>query len=456
MSEVLVPEQGTHGNIVEGSAASSTPTGYSMKCKLTRHDYNNKKDADVNDITDLIAYFNIKEDLGNPQIEVRIAIGDTINFIGDAKLSGDEKIELVVRKNLPASSGSGDHLVREIKLNLRIIEIQNFTRIKPGLTTYILNCVSEYVDYSNKKTIKNAFNGNVGTLIKNIATNELNIKENKTDIQEDGVNIIKGIYPNLKPLNAMRWLKEYSSASNSPMFLYQTNDGVLRFKSLNKMIEEFKSKDYFTYEYRPFINAPFNTDNVDDSYEQERTYVRALSSTAGFSKFIATMEGAMASKTFTLDIANKEFKDNEQYKFTKGAIESEKSYTADKNYAYEDSFDSKSYYISKNSKAYDDNLNIMQELNRNYVHGRIASLKSYQHSIILAGDLSLRVGQLINLKVNHSGHEENTENGRGIKDEFTSGKYLIINIEHEFKKQYLQTVTIARDSRPKEIQEVKK
>lgn len=454
MSEVLSPEQGTLGNIVEGPGASSTPTGYSIKCKLTRHDYDNKKDADVNDITDLIAYFNIKEDLGNPQIEVRIAIGDTINFIGDAKLSGDEKIELVVKKNLPDSL-KGDHLVREIKLNLRIIEIQNFTRVKPGLSTYILNCVSEYVDYSNKKTIKSAFNGSIGTLIKNIAKNELNIKENKTDIQEDGVNIIKGIYPNLKPLNAMRWLKEYSSASNSPMFLYQTNDGVLRFKSLDKMIEEFKSKDYFTYEYRPFINTRFDeeTNDDNDSYNQERTYVRALSSTAGFSKFIAAMEGAMASKTFTLDIANKEFKDNEQYKFTKGALESEKSYTVDKNYAYEDSFDSKSYHISKNSKAYDDGLNIMQELNRNYVHGRIASLKSYQHSIILAGDLSLRVGQLINLKVNHSGHDETDEK---IIDEFTSGKYLIINIEHEFKKQYLQTVTIARDSRPKEIQGVKK
>lgn len=452
MSEVLSPAQGTIGNIVEGVNASSTPTGYSIKCKLTRHDYANKKDADVNDITDLIAYFNIKEDLGNPQIEVRIAIGDTINFIGDAKLSGDEKIELVVKKNLPDSL-KGDHLVREIKLNLRIIEIQNFTRVKPGLSTYILNCVSEYVDYSNKKTIKNAFNGSVGTLIKNIATNELNIKENKTDIQEDGVNIIKGIYPNLKPLNAMRWLKEYSSASNSPMFLYQTNDGVLRFKSLDKMIEEFKSKDYFTYEYRPFINVSFADGDDKDDYDLERTYVRALSSTAGFSKYIAAMEGAMASKTFTLDIANKEFKDNEQYKFTKGALESEKSYTADKNYAYEDSFDSKSYYISKNSNAYDDGLNIMQELNRNYVHGRIASLKSYQHSIILAGDLSLRVGQLINLKVSYSGHEEDDAR---VTDEFTSGKYLIINIEHEFKKQYLQTVTIARDSRPKEIQGVDK
>ncbi len=454
MSEELNPGLGKLGNVVEGTEVASTPTGYRIaRCKLTRHDYVNKKDADLaNEISDLIAYFNIKEDLGNPQIEVRIAIGDTVNFIGDAKLSGDEKIELVVQKNLPDSL-KGDQLVREIKLNLRIIEIQNFTRVKPGLTTYILNCVSEYVDYSNKKTIKNAFNGNVGTLIKNIATNELDIEENKIDIQENGVNIIKGIYPNLKPLNAMRWLKEYSSDSNSPMFLYQTNDGVLRFKSLDKMIEDSKlSEEYFTYEYRPFINLPFKQAD-DDSYEQERTYVRALSSTAGFSKFIAVMEGAMASKTLTLDIATKDFKENEQYKFTKGALESEKSYTADKNYGYEDSFDSKTYHISKNSKAYGDDLNVMQELNRNYIHGRIAALKSYQHSIILPGDFSIRVGQLINLKVNHSGHNEED---RKIKDEFTSGKYLIINIEHEFKNQYLQTVTIVRDSRPKEIQGVDK
>jgi hypothetical protein len=71
----------------------------------------------------------------------------------------------------------------------------------------------------------------------------------------------------------------------------------------------------------------------------------------------------------------------------------------------------------------------------------------------LPGDFSIRVGQLINLKVNHSGHNEEA---RKIKDEFTSGKYLIINIEHEFKNQYLQTVTIVRDSRPKEIQGVDK
>ncbi len=451
MNEEQGQSQPQGGNVKKDTP--NIPTGFFIeKCNITLH----VGDKKPKDIRDLITHFNIKEDLGSNQVEVRLAIGDTVNFIGNAQLSGDEKIELVVSKSLPDEISALDFVTDKIKLNLRILEIEGFTRLKPGMVTYVLNCVSEYVYESNKKILTDSFNGSIGTLIKNIATADLKLKDDQLDIQTEGVNIVKGIYPYTKPLQSMRWLKGYSDHSNSPLFLYQTADGVLRFKSLDKMIEEFKGEkiEYFTYSYRPSIQVEEKKESPY-TYHEERQYITALGSTGGYSKFVAEMEGAMASNTITVDIGKKNVIPLTEQHNKESSIETVKTFADEEKYI--ENYNSRIYYISKNSTAYlneqpdDENTttgdkNLMEGLNRSKTLSKLAMLKSHQQSIKVPGDFSIKVGQLLQLNI-HNSYEQELD--AAPLDNFTSGKYLITNITHDFNKQYTQVITLVRDGHPK-------
>ena len=443
------PEIPVRGNIVDPDV--NTPTGYYLESvKIKPHN------DDEFDITNMVAFFNISETISDPQIQVRISIGDAVNFIGNKKLSGDEKVSLVVKRRLPGNVYSPSGPEQKIELNLRVIEILNFVRTpKPGFLTYVLNCVSEYVCDSNKIIVKNAFGGQIGTLIKNLATNSLNIKGDELDIDDKIGPDVKGIYPRIKPLNAMRWLKQYSVTENSPVFLYQTNDGVLRLKSYAKMIEEYdklpsKSKEYFTYDFRPNLRKIDNeNEQVSATFDEQRIFITSMVSAEGPSKFISIMGGVYASNTHKIDISNKTFSSNKYSYNINKSLESNQSHS--KEMSYEKNANAKSYYISTNEKSYDNKTNIHHDNERHVVNSKLSELKSHQHVISLPGDFELKVGQVINLKMYVSEEKDSKVGHR--EDKFAGGKYLIISIAHAFAEKYLSTITIVRDTVPENIDE---
>ena len=443
------PEIISRGNIVDPDV--NTPTGYYLESVKIKPHYD-----DEFDITNMVAFFNISETISDPQIQVRISIGDAVNFIGNKKLTGDEKVSLVAKRRLPGNVYSPSGPEQKIELNLRVIEILNFVRTsKPGFLTYVLNCVSEYVCDSNKIIVKNAFGGQIGTLIKNLATNSLNIKGNKLDIDDKIGPDVKGIYPRIKPLNAMRWLKQYSVTENSPVFLYQTNDGVLRLKSYAKMIEEYdklspKSKEYFTYDFRPNLRKIDSEDEqASATFDEQRIFITSMVSAEGPSKFISIMDGAYASNTHKIDISNKTFSSNKYSYNINKSLEANQSHSKEMN--YEKNANAKSYYISTNEKSYDNKTNIHHDNERHVVNSKLSELKSHQHVISLPGDFELKVGQVINLKMYVSEEKDNKVGHR--EDTFAGGKYLIISIAHAFAEKYLSTITIVRDTVPENIDE---
>jgi len=443
------PEIPVRGNIVDPDV--NTPTGYYLESVKIKPHYD-----DEFDITNMVAFFNISETISDPQIQVRISIGDAVNFIGNKKLTGDEKVSLVVKRRLPGNVYSPSGPEQKIELNLRVIEILNFVRTsKPGFLTYVLNCVSEYVCDSNKIIVKNAFGGQIGTLIKNLATNSLNIEKDELDIDDKIGPDVKGIYPRIKPLNAMRWLKQYSVTENSPVFLYQTNDGVLRLKSYAKMIEEYdklssKSKKYFTYDFRPNLRKIDSEDEqASATFDEQRIFITSMVSAEGPSKFISIMDGAYASNTHKIDISNKTFSSNKYSYNINKSLEDYQSHSKEMN--YEKNANAKSYYISTNEKSYDNKTNIHHDNERHVVNSKLSELKSHQHVISLPGDFELKVGQVINLKMYVSEEKDNKVGHR--EDTFAGGKYLIISIAHAFAEKYLSTITIVRDTVPEKIDE---
>jgi len=440
------------GGIVNSAATNVTATGYVYSAKLYVHKYGEvSADSEV-DISSLVQFFTITEDLGLQEITVRLSIGDTNGYYNKYKITGDEKIKLTVTRKMPPKLTDGLSPLsetQEIKLDLRIIEVQNLARARDGVLTYSFNCVTEHVHEANKLLLKRSFNGSIGTLVKNICTGDLKIPSDKLEIQTDGVNIIKGIYPRLKPRNAMNWLRKHSHDSQTPLFLYQTSDGILHFKSYKKLLEDGKeNKEYFTYIYKPGVSA-----QDTQTFNEERELIRNLSSRSGSSKFIAVQEGAYASSLQHIDISTKTHTNTP---FThKGTgenktLESQKPFSAQEK--YEETLDSKTYYISKNSMSFqtsDENAqNMHEDSSKSEVNSILANLKSYQYVLSLAGDLDLQVGQVINLNIIGSSSNTNEEGelNTGTFNKYISGKYLVTNILREFQDKFLQKVTVVRDS----------
>jgi len=460
MSEDTIPNL-REGHISDFANDALAPTAYKLtEVVIEPHSIRETGKPEI-DITNLVAFFVITENLGSQQIEVRLSIGDSINFINRAKLSGDEKISMAIEKSYPSKSyfSPSGLEVDIIRLDLRVIEIQNLHRAKDGVYTYSLNCVTDHVFEANKICLKRPFNGTVGTLIYNIYSGDLEMPDEKLDIQKEETNIIKGIYPRLKARNALNWLRKHAHDSQTPTFLYQTMDGVVKYKSYKKLLSEHEQlseqeKEYFTYVYKPI-----NTEEADKNDEanipanskrftNERKIIRTLTSKDGSSKFIAVDEGTYASNTSTIDISTKEYKTSTfEYKGN-DTLNSGKSFS--KAEEYEKNSDSKSYYISKNSGSFNDASNTYQELDKAEINSILGALKSYQITINLAGDFNLRVGQIITLNIVEG---EREALGEGKVDEYQSGKYLITGIVHEFKEKYIQTLTLVRDTSPLDVDE---
>ena len=66
-------------------------------------------------------------------------------------------------------------------------------------------------------------------------------------------------------------------------------------------------------------------------------------------------------------------------------------------------------------------------------------------NIILPGDFDLTVGNTINIKVIKASDSEHL-NTKNLEDKYLSGKYLITRITHDFNDEYIQRLTIKRDS----------
>jgi hypothetical protein len=438
-------------NRVGADGVASTPTTYQIGyLKITANSKEHQGDGDtfVYDITNQLAYFEINESLNNPNLEVILSIGDSINFAETIKLQGSEKVELYVHRKQPSGSSSSER--KSFKLNLRIAEIYDYVRLKPGLVTYNIRAVSEFVYVDTFKRMKISFKGAGTELINQISKSQLLLKESDKDFSKGSKNIINGIYPNISPITAIEWILRYTFDQGTPYFYYQTlaGDGKVRLKSYKQLIEE---DPYSTYKLVPFADPNIELE-TREGYEYERSSIRSISSEYNQGKLESISNGAYGSTLHTLDISNKKY-DKTVFDYNNSSmmkLNKNKSFSSRDNSLISvikltDALDSKHYFVSLNDKSFNDNmLNYSSpapiDLQKTMSH--IENLQYQTHEIQIAGDFDLRVGQKIKIEIRKVLDEAS---GSGI-DKLQSGTYLITEINHRFKEGFYQDLIIQKDS----------
>jgi hypothetical protein len=388
-------------------------------------------------IENLVNNFYINESLDTPFLEMNIQIVDGTNLLEEHQLIGNEKIKMMIKQS--PFSDSKDAVKWE--LELRISEIYGYVRTLPSKQFYNLKCVSEHMYLNSAKVLRRSFEGTIGNLIKKICK-DINIKPKQ--INESSKNVIRGIYPTIKPIQAANWLMRNAFEDGTPFYFYETAARGVLFESYKTFINQ---EVYATFDYKPQLEKSLG---VDGSFDEISKRVRKITGPFNMSQLSAVSQGAYSSSLFTLDIATKEFKEL-NYNYKKNYKLNKYNPFNNNHKIFDNQYDtlkeSKNHYISLNTKAFKQS-NYHQPLDSTLLKNE-SYLKNINFNVLeitIPGDFKLEVGHKINLEVVKATTYEHLGDPTSMKDKFLSGNYLVTKISHIFDTEFIQIVQIKRDS----------
>lgn len=388
------------------------------------------------DIYPIITDFQINESLYSPVMEVIFSIEDAVNLLEEYKIFGDELIDLIILKPTQDESADTEKLI----IKLRIAEIANYVKRKPGAQFYQFRCVREHVYTNNNKLLVRPFSDTIARICQKILKTDLNATVGEVAVSSK--NVVKGIFPSLKPLSAAQWLIRNAYEDGTPIFLYETLKDGLNIKSYKQMVE---SEQHDTYNNFAFLVE--RSLGSESQYAEERKKILKVSTNSLTSKLVDTSSGTYSSTLNAIDIANKEFiavpykykqrnKLNQNKSYSPGALIKEKP--------YETVFQNKNYYVSLN-RGNDKNYHEPNYISILEAEAHRENINFMTHEITINGDLDLSVGMKIEVLFAKSTDTEQAGTD-DIVDKYLSGNYIITEIQHIFQKKYIQTLRIKKDS----------
>ena len=426
----------THRLDAQGYA--STPRSWFLaEANLFPH---NKVDGNEHfDIRNLITDIQIIEDINSPFLEAEISVGDTFNLQEKLGLCGGEKLFLNIQRNQKDGKKTYKH-------NFYISEVYNFKKSGTARYTYVLKLHSNHLHLNQLQTVQKPFKDTLGGTIKKLFKHELQVPEGSLNISTNNSGIVKGIFPRLRPVHACYWLMRQSFDDGTPFYLYETlQKSTVHFKSYKELASVKPSKQR-KYKYKSFTDTQKET---PEGYEEERIMITKMSSPDyGKSSLMATGSGAYASTLHELDIASKSYK-KIRYSYEKNKLiklNDHKPFTKTKKLDKElhELNESKQFFISKNSKAFEDlgNYYSAADVQFSKAIAHLENLNYVKQEVILPGDFELSVGHLMHVSVYRN---EEGSDGAGI-DKEQSGDHLITRIVHMFGDEYNMDMTIQKDS----------
>ena len=396
-------------------------------------------------IDPMITGIQIEESLYKSSIHVSIRMEDTVNFLERMKITGNERVRLRIKHTeLKKNSKPKKKFIFEVF----IAEINNLSRQKAGLQEYQIECFSEHMYINSIKKLSRPFKGSIGTIVDDICRKDLKLKEKPLGIRRlnkintETKEIIQGIFPNIRPLNAVSWLLRNSSDNETQYYFYETAKDGINFNSYENLIEE---PIYKEYNQKVGFTA---AEGTEEHYEEVATRVLQLRSPLQLSKLVSVSSGAYASTLHTLDISNKkyikhtyDYEKNKQKKLNKHVPHSKKVEIDGKK--YNETIDSYHHYVSLNENAYSQgNYHAPTVPTLLSIEAQKENLETMTQELTVYGDYEISVGKIINLVIPKSLGTD----GKGLKDKLIGGKYIITHISHQFGLDYKMILTIQKDS----------
>lgn len=400
------------------------------------------------DIKDLVQQVQVYEDINKPFLEVVMSIRDSTNFLEFSKLNGHEAVDLKIQRQ---AGGEEKDSKEKFEFKLNIAEIFNYIREEPGIQYYKLRCVSPHLYNSQTKVLRRSFEGSIGKLVKDICDKDLKIENFKvnTDTQE----VIKGIYPTLRPIHAINWLLRNAYDNGTPYYFYETTQDGIQFNSLENLMDE---EVYKEYEFKPFYEFEMGS---KEAYDEQSRRIGVFGSELGMSKLEGMANGSYASTLHTLDIAKKEYKkdffnydSSNPKKINKSKPFTDKTKFADRKLS--DLKEGKHYFVSRNTDAYPSHKNYHEpnHITLMKAQSHLSTMNFMTHNFSIAGDFEMTVGKKIKLKIVKASDMIEQDNPTVPLDKFIGDNYLVTSVTHIIgPENYTMQLRVQKDSVEKAI-----
>lgn len=409
------------------------PGSYELvSCKITCND------GQVFDIRELIAKFTIDESIHSASIAATFNILDANAYLEKLKISGNERLDLrIARRDI-----NGERYT--IDKELYISKIGMYAKTSPGNSTYVITALSKQAYLNSLLTVSEAFSGSVGVLVEKLCKDKLQI--DPFLINKDTKDIIKGVYPRMRPLALIHWLLRRAYDNETPYYFYESLCHGVTLDSYENMAN---ADVYETYNHTPFSDTIIGS---IDNYEQQRTRVIHLSTDKmDISQYSSAQKGAYSSTLHTIDIANKTYKKSKYTYSSKkiGKLNNNQPFSSNITFndrALDSYTEAKNHYISLNSKAFGNisNYNTPADNSICMANAYRENLNAFILDIRINGDLEIASGKKVHLAVRKGVNV--SESDESTLDKFLSGDYLVDSIRHSFDTEYTQTLTLKRDS----------
>ena len=402
------------------------------------------------DIKQLVTDITITESLHQHSLMCTMNVLDGLNMLEDLQLEGDEFIEMQLSQDTPEGK-------RRFKHVFVISDILNYVRPKPGVQTYQLICVSEHAYLNQLMRLNRKFEGNIGKLIKDIVFSDLKQHNNIGEISKSA-QTIKGIYPSLRPINAIRWLTRNAIDDGHPFYFYETlrhkdnklANGKIYFKSLKELANASVVAEY---EQKPFYNDINPMDKADQI--EQRKKILAISTPIESSIFNQLKKGAFGSNLSSIDIATKTIVTDDEYKYNDSFVLGDnkfRSFKKEKKFLEKGINEfpfAKSYYASLNSLSFSGYENYHDAISKNIrnASSKSACMEVSQINVNVCGDPRITAGAKIRLKIPKSLDAELNKTNKSI-DQNKSGVYIVYDIEHKFNfdQEYSMSLLCKKDT----------
>ena len=418
-------------------------------------------EGEMRDITQLVDTFEVTESIFQQAMIGEFRIVDGVNLFEEMNISGNEKISVVLRKQLDPNGQAED-----LQSDWFIIDIPLFARPKPDIQAYTLRCISPVALVAKMRRVTHVMKGTAADILKRMYE-ELAMSNEDRDLvdyndyvrtgnefkllvgDDDTASVMTYIPTKLTYSEAIQqMLSKATGPLGSPFFCYETFiGGQSILNSYNKMIST-EVADRYIQNY--FYTAEAMS---EESFEEKRTRVLEISSNLGFSPYKSFRDGAYVTRTHTIDWTSKSY----QITDFNALRDRDRNIMMDEDFALHPDFDVSGINYTNTPDThrlfYATNLQARSDKDEVNIHAHmpligalrrsiISNLGQIEHIIKVHGDPRLVPGRQIELVIPKPGGPE-MESGY---DEMLSGRYLIVSAIHTFDNDgYHTRLKLARD-----------
>ena len=410
-------------------------------------------DANRIDVRALMEEINIFEDLFQPTMTGNILLRDSVNLPHNLPILGHEKMRIKI-----------DVPVVQNALNFTgfIYNIASREPIKDADQQYILNFTSIEMLTNLKTRISRSYRTKyaeqvVGQIIKNDLLSE------KKYFFEESLWPLNFVVPNWQPIKTINWIAARTTSKDAatPSYLFYEDNNGLHFRSIESMIASpVKQKFLYSENTEPgdleYIFQPANIREADNPFartlDSDMRAIRHYSIENEFDILRNLHGGMYGSNLVTHDVYYKKWQ-----RHTFDYLKTWKNYGHLGNAPlcnhiegeYSGSPNQRCSTLPKHAMQWDNYPTNGVEYWKQFRESLMGQSSSVRINIVIAGDSTLRPGDVVRLKIPSIEHQESSKQ---VIDTYYSGKFMVTSIHHVInKEEYTMHIELIKDSLSREI-----